>query len=322
MKEKILILGVSSFAGFSFYNYVKNKNYKLFGTYNKNLNIGKPYYDKIILKKNNFENNQKKFLDWIKKIKPQYIVDFASICMVNESWKYSKEYFAINFYSKIGILNFIAKKKFLKKFIYISTPEVFGNTTKLLTENLYKFKPSTPYALSKLAMEKYLTSLNSNKKFIITRFSNFYGPCQPNYRLIPKVILTILNKKKFVIDGDGSSKRNYIYTDDFCNGILKIIKTKSNKNIYHFSGDDFYSVKEIIKKICDIMNINFNNFIRFSKERKGKDKIYKLNSTKTRKNLSWKTKFDLGLGIKNTINFIEKNKKLINKRPNKFKINI
>ncbi len=90
--------------------------------------------------------------------------------MVNESWKYSKKYFAINFYSKIKILNYIAKKKFLKKFIYISTPEVFGNTTKILNENLCNFKPSTPYALSKLALEKYLLSLNCGKKFIITRF--------------------------------------------------------------------------------------------------------------------------------------------------------
>ena len=321
MKEKILILGVSSFAGFSFYNYLKNKNYKLYGTFNKNLNIGKLNYDKIVLKRINFENNQKKFLNWIKILKPNYIIDFASICMVNESWKYSKKYFAINFYSKIKILNYIAKKKFLKKFIYISTPEVFGNTTKILNENLCNFKPSTPYALSKLALEKYLLSLNCGKKFIITRFSNFYGPYQPNYRLIPKVILTILNKKKITIDGDGLSKRNYIYADDFCSGIFKIIKSKSNKNIYHFSGDDFYSVNQIIKKICDIMNINFDHFIRFSKERKGKDKIYKLNSIKTRRNLSWKTKFDLDSGIKNTINFIEKNKKLINKRPYKFNIN-
>ena len=70
MKEKILILGVSSFAGFSFYNYLKNKNYKLYGTFNKNLNIGKLNYDKIVLKRINFENNQKKFLNWIKILKP------------------------------------------------------------------------------------------------------------------------------------------------------------------------------------------------------------------------------------------------------------
>ena len=321
MKKKILLLGVSSFAGYSFYNYLKKKNFKIYGTYNNKINIGEFDTSKIVLKKINLEKNQKNLLVWVKKIQPHYIVDFASICMVNESWMYPKKYFLLNFYSKIELLKFISTKNFLKKFIYISTPEVFGDTQKSLNENLFKFKPSTPYASSKLAIENYILNLNFHKKFILTRFSNFYGPYQPNYRLIPKIILSILDNKKFTIDGDGSSKRNYIYSDDFCRGILKVINTKKNKNIYHFSGDDFYSVKEIVKKICKIMKINFNTFVNFAKDRKGKDKIYKLKSKQTRDNLAWKTQFNIDLGIKNMINFIEKNRKLINKRPIKFKIN-
>ena len=321
MKKKILLLGVSSFAGYSFYNYLKKKNFKIYGTYNNKINIGEFDTSKIVLKKINLEKNQKNLLVWVKKIQPHYIVDFASICMVNESWMYPKKYFLVNFYSKIELLKFISTKNFLKKFIYISTPEVFGDTQKSLNENLFEFKPSTPYASSKLAIENYILNLNFHKKFILTRFSNFYGPYQPNYRLIPKIILSILDNKKFTIDGDGSSKRNYIYSDDFCRGILKVINTKKNKNIYHFSGDDFYSVKEIVKKICKIMKINFNTFVNFAKDRKGKDKIYKLKSKQTRDNLAWKTQFNIDLGIKNMINFIEKNRKLINKRPIKFKIN-
>jgi len=158
------------------------------------------------------------------------------------------------------------------------------------------------------------------KKFILARFSNFYGPYQPNYRLIPKIILSILDNKIFKIHGDGLSKRNYIYVDDFCEGILKVIRTKKVKNIYHFSGNNFYSVKDVVNKVCRIMKVNFYTLVKFTKDRKGKDKIYKLNSTETRNSLAWKTKFDIDLGIKNTINFIQKNRKLINIRPKKFKI--
>jgi len=319
-KKKILILGVSSFAGFSFYQYIKNKNFKIYGTYNRKKNIGKFTADNIILKKANFEANQINLLKWIKKIQPQYIIDFASICMVNESWKYPSKYFLINFYSKIKLLKFLSDQKFLKKFIYISSPEVFGDTKKKLEEKLFEFKPSTPYASSKLSLENYLSNLNTKKKFIISRFSNFYGPYQPNYRLIPKTILSILANEKITIHGNGLSKRNYIFVDDFCEGILKILKTKKNNDIYHFSGDDFYTVKEIVDKICKIMNVKFNDFVIFVKDRKGKDKIYNLKSFKTRKLLKWKTETNLDMGLKKIINFIEKNKKMINKRPAKFKI--
>ena len=312
-KKKILILGVSSFAGFSFYQYIKNKNFKIYGTYNRKKNIGKFTADNIILKKANFEANQINLLKWIKKIQPQYIIDFASICMVNESWKYPSKYFLINFYSKIKLLKFLSDQKFLKKFIYISSPEVFGDTKKKLEEKLFEFKPSTPYASSKLSLENYLSNLNTKKKFIISRFSNFYGPYQPNYRLIPKTILSILANEKITIHGNGLSKRNYIFVDDFCEGILKILKTKKNNDIYHFSGDDFYTVKEIVDKICKIMNVKFNDFVIFVKDRKGKDKIYILNCKKTMEALKWKPKINLITSLRNIEKFYKKN---INKLKN------
>ncbi len=320
LKQKVLILGVSSFAGYSFYNYIKSKKFKVYGTYNKNINIGHINKSKIKLSKIDLEKDNNKLILLVKKIKPEFIIDFASICMVNESWQNPKKYFKINFLSKINLCKFVSDKKFLKKYIYISTPEVFGSTNKYLSEDLFEYKPSTPYASSKLAAENIIKNFNNKNKFVIARFSNFYGPYQPNYRLIPNVILSILNKKNFIIQGKGSSKRNFIFSDDFCEGILKVILKKNHRFIYHFSGEEFYSVKQIVMKISTLMGKKFSELVKYSKDRKGKDKIYKLKSFKTKKNLNWRPKINIDDGIKKIINYIEKNKIIVDKRPNNFKL--
>ena len=110
--------------------------------------------------------------------------------MVNESWDAPNNYLKINVNSKINFLKNLNKFNFLKKFIYVSTPEVFGSVNKPVRENSQTFNPSTPYAISKLTIEKYLIAYNeeSGNKIIISRFSNFYGRGQLEHRLIPKVI--------------------------------------------------------------------------------------------------------------------------------------
>ena len=90
----------------------------------------------------------------IKKLKPEVIIDFASICMVNESWKNSNIYFQINVLSKIKMIEYLSSTKFLKKkYIYISTPEIFGSSKKYIEEKSKTFSPQTPYATSKLSFE-------------------------------------------------------------------------------------------------------------------------------------------------------------------------
>ena len=152
--------------------------------------------------------------------------------MVDESWENPERYTLINALSKIHILECIKNEKFLEKYIYISTPEILA--LKHSIDELNKdYNPSTPYALTKLSCELYLKNLHQNYNFksIITRFSNFYGPGQTYYRLIPKLILSIYKNKKFPLQGNGKSKRNFIFTDDFCDGIYKVLKKGGRKNI-------------------------------------------------------------------------------------------
>jgi len=316
MKKKILILGSSSFSGASFVNFLLNKKkYLVFGTYRrKKIKQYLPY---------NYNQNLKLFkefqVDFLKKpktiikiissLKPDYIVDFASICMVNESWKNPEVYFKTNVLFKAEILKYLSTIKFLKKYIYISTPEVFGSSDNFINEKNTAFNPSTPYATSKLAAEMLLKNYFNFYKLpsIITRFSNFYGPGQPLYRLIPKIITCIDNGKKFPIEGNGKSKRNFIFSYDFCNGIYKTLKHGSIGKIYHFSGNKFYSVLDVVKTVCDLKSFKLNKLIKKTTGRTGQDLLYKLGSFGTQKTLKWKPVYSLKKGLNEVINYHKKN---------------
>jgi len=315
MKKKILILGISSFAGYTFAKYMLKKKYYVYGTYNSNIKIFSDIKKNKNLKlfKINLEKNYSRLFQVAKKINPFYIVDFSSICMVNESWSYPEKYLKINCISKLELIKNINLIKNLKKFLYISTPEVFGKTKKNLTENFKLFNPSTPYASTKLLIENLIRNYQSsnNKKFIIARFSNFYGPGQPLYRLIPKLIISIKKKIKFTIHGNGLSKRNFIFSDDFCNGIFMVLKKVTTGKSYHFSSETLYTVKQVVCKVCRLMNVDFNATINFGSDRIGKDDMYKLDCRKTKKELNWKCKTSLEKGIVQTIRHIEKNYKFL-----------
>ncbi len=309
--KKILILGISSFSGASVASYLFNQKFKIIGTYNSSKKINYLLYKGkgIKIHKINLLKDEKKLLKLIFKVKPEIILDYASICMVNESWNYQQRYYKINVESRLSIIKNFNKMRFLKKYIYVSTPEVFGNKKNKLKENYNNFLPSTPYAVSKLMTELNFRNAFNSKKFpiIISRFSNFYGPGQELYRLIPKIIMSIKKNIKFPLQGKGNSKRNFIFSEDFCEAILKVIKNGKIGEIYHFSGDKFVSIKYIIKIICKMLNKNYNYLIKKAKDRVGKDEIYKLDSSFTKKKLKWTTHTTLHDGIKETILFYEKN---------------
>nr|ACA21553.1 NAD-dependant epimerase and dehydratase [Candidatus Pelagibacter ubique] len=325
MKKKVLILGISSFAGSTFVRHILNKDYLVYGTYFSNKIIFSDIKKKKNLKlfKINLEKDKDGLFNIAKKIKPSLIIDFSSICMVNESWLYPEKYTYVNCISKLSLIRKISLIKNLKKFIYVSTPEVFGNTNQPLKESLQIFNPSTPYATTKLFIENLIHNYQpaKNKKFIIARFSNFYGPRQPSYRLIPKLILSIKKNIRFPIHGDGKSKRNYIYSDDFSEALLKIIKKGVTGKTYHFSSEKLYSVYQIVHEICKQMNVDINTVVRFENDRSGKDYVYKLNSLRTQNELGWKAKVSLKVGISKVIEYMNLNFHKIKNIKLNFKIN-
>lgn len=320
--EKILILGVGSFAGSSFVDFLLKKKFKITGI-NRTLKKNEYFlpFKKSANKKNlilhqiniNKKKDLEKLLNIIKKNKFSYIVDFLGQGMVSQSWKKPQDWIETNILNKIKIIDFIIKNKIhIKRYIKISTPEVYGNNKNNLKEN-NNFNPSTPYALTHSTIDTFLRIYFREYKFpyVIGRFSNFYGDHQQLYRIIPKTILCILKKQRLKLQGDGLSKRNFLYKTDFCKGIYCLLKKSKINNTYHFSGNELITIKELVLKICKILNYDYKKLILHTKERKSLDKIYKLNNMKAKRDLGWKIDTPLEIGLKNTISYLYKNYSLI-----------
>ena len=251
----------------------------------------------------------KKIVNLVKKFKPNYIINFSSQSMVNESWKYPQDWFLTNSYSVPSLYGFLNKLKFNFRLVHISTPEIYGSTKGLISEN-EKFSPTTPYAISRLNADFFLKSLNKEFKFdfVGTRAANIYGEHQDLYRIIPRTIYSIINKKKLSLHGGGRSVRAFIHIDDVCDATYKIMNKKNNSGeFYHISSKNYISIRNLIKMICKIYNYNFSDLVVNSKDRVGKDKYYKLKISKIEK-IGWKSKISLHKGIKRTGDWLIKNK--------------
>ena len=176
--------------------------------------------------------------------------------------------------------------------------------------------------MSHSSIETYLKLLKKEYNFpvIISRFANFYGPYQRLYRVIPLAIHKAFCKEKFYLHGGGKSRRSFIYSEDFCRGIYKMILKGKIGEFYQFSSKEYFSIKEVIEKIYLKFKLDPKNYIVNVKDRPGKDKDYKINDNDTRDKLKWKNEFNLNSGIDYVINWYLENNKKFNKKDTKFSI--
>lgn len=312
---KVLVLGSNSFAGAVFVNEALNRNFKVLGVSrsDEKLNIFLPYkfnknYENFRFEKIHIVEQFETLIRLIANFKPEYIVDFAGQGMVAESWNEPELWFMTNFVSKARLHDFLRQQSYIKKYIRVSTPEVYGSTEKKIKES-FLYNPSTPYAVSHAAIDLSLMSFFKNYSFpvVLTRFSNFYGPGQQLYRIIPKTILAALTKTRLQLHGGGTSIRSFIYGVDVAKGLLLAIDKAKPGEIYHFSDTQFITIYDLIVKIAKKLNVDANSIIEVKSDRPGKDKAYLMDATKASSHLGWKPQFNLDTGLDQTIDWIKTN---------------
>ena len=326
VKKKIfLVIGSNSFSGSHFVNYLLSKGHKTIGVsrskkikdlflpFKNNKNFKKFTFEPLNL---NLEKDNDKIILLIKKYKINYVVNFAAQAMVAESWLYPCDYYKTNILSLVNLTNKLVKNKLIKKFIHVSTPEVYGNISGITKENT-SYNPSTPYAISRSSFDMHLMALNKNYNFpvVFTRAANVYGPHQQLYRIVPKSIICALNKKKIELHGGGKSMRSFIYITDVAEATYKIAIKSKPGNIYHISSKNLISIKNLVEKVFKLNGLKVKKFIKIVAERPGKDKYYTLNSNKLIKEHKWKPKVSLTEGLFKTQEWINTNLKKINKLP-------
>ena len=240
--------------------------------------------------------------------KSDAIINFAAESFVDRSISNAKPFLDSNVIGVFTILEII--KKLSKRFIHISTDEVFGSLNEGTANELSRYNPSSPYAATKASAEMLVNSyhITYDCDVVITRCTNNYGPRQFPEKLIPKVILLANKNKKIPVYGNGKNLRDWLYVDDHCDAILSILEKGKSGKSYNISSNNEVDNLTIIEKILKIMGKS-NDLIEFVEDRPGHDYRYSLNSQKLQTELGWKPKVNFDDGLKNTIEWYLSNLK-------------
>ena len=330
--KRFFVIGSNSFSGSHFVKGLLEKGFQVRGISRSSepSKVFLPYYwkdKKLFQYKESCENfifrsfdlnkDKQKIIDLIDEFEPQYIVNFAAQGMVAESWNDPVHWYRTNILSQVALHDELRKRKFLKKYVHITTPEVYGSTDKGWMKESFNFAPSTPYAVSRAACDLHLMSFYKAYDFpvVFTRAANVYGPGQQLYRIIPRTLLSVLTKKKMNLHGGGRSERSFIFIEDVVDATIKLSLDAEPGSSWHISTRESISIKSLVEKICEITNTSFEEIVNVSEERLGKDLNYLLDSSKLRSRFKWVESNSLDEGILLTLNWIETNLKMLKKLP-------
>jgi dTDP-glucose 4,6-dehydratase len=234
--------------------------------------------------------------------KPRFIFDFAGQGMVAESWTYPEQWLQTNLIAKTKLIEFLRNKSWLNRYIRASTPEVYGSHDDKILETS-NYAPTTPYAITHASIDMTLSAYHARYGFpsVIGRFSNFYGPGQQLYRIIPRTILSASRGMKLPLHGGGLSERSFIFSDDLNAALLALAEQGINGQVYNFSSEELISIRSLVELIIESLGLRFDECVDLVGERPSKDQRYLMDSKKALENLSWEAKVSLETGLQETI---------------------
>ena len=318
----VLVVGSNSFSGASFVDYLLEQGQKVIGTSRsaEPIDAMLPYkwrdHQNFAFHQLDLNKDLSRIIELIDDQQPEYVINFAAQSMVGESWKNPEDWFMTNAVSTIKLHDALRKLAFLKRYVHISTPEVYGSCEGFVKED-FPFNPSTPYAVSRAAADMSLRTFRATYNFpvVTTRAANVYGPGQQLYRIIPRTILFILLGKRLELHGGGESTRSFIHMRDVSNATWKIAQNGINGATYHISTNEVISIRDLVAKICNKLGARFEDHVQIVGERLGKDSAYHLDSTKVRTELGWADKVTLDEGIDECIAWVKKNLETLRNEP-------
>jgi dTDP-glucose 4,6-dehydratase len=307
---KILVTGGAGFIGTNFCN-TKIENHEIV--------IVDALTYASINSKNFIENNNQNFyktdirsrhdLDKIFELhKIDVVINFAAETHVDNSIKNPEPFLTTNI---IGVANLLecSLKNNVKKFIQISTDEVYGSYSEGFANENSSFNPSSPYSASKAAAEllikSYVTTYGLDTNII--RLSNNYGPYQHEEKLIPYALKCIAKGKKIGIYGNGSNIREWIYVEDAISGIISVLLNGKQNQIYNISSGHFRDNIQVIRSILQYFNLDDSHY-EFVPDRKGHDFRYALDNSKIRTEIGWEVSQSFEEGLEKTIKWYLENK--------------
>ena len=188
-----------------------------------------------------------------------------------------------------------------RRFVQISTDEVYGDIPHGSVTEEAPLRPRSPYAASKAAADllvmAYYTTFGT--PVVITRGSNTYGPNQYPEKLIPLFITNAIDGEPLPLYGDGLQVRDWLHVDDHADAVAFVLEHGEVGSVYNVSAEQEYTNLELTRHVLDLLDRPVE-LIRHVQDRPGHDRRYSVESSRLR-GLGWQPRWDLDAGLAQTV---------------------
>jgi dTDP-glucose 4,6-dehydratase len=244
------------------------------------------------------------------------VVNFAAESHVDRSIYGPSEFIQTNIMGTFTLLE-AARKAWGSRedalFHHVSTDEVFGSLgeSDSFHENT-PYDPRSPYSASKAASDHLVSAYFHTYRLPVTisNCSNNYGPYHFPEKLIPLMILNMLEEKPLPVYGDGRNVRDWLFVEDHCRGIHAILKKGRRGETYNIGGENEWTNIELVSLLCEKMAEKrgkprdyYKKLIIHVKDRPGHDRRYAINCEKIKKELGWKRSVTFEEGLDRTLDW-------------------
>lgn len=259
------------------------------------------------------------------------VINFAAESHVDRSISGPGEFIQTNVVGTFGLLEatrtywgeLAADKKSAFRFLHVSTDEVYGSLS--LTDPAFtetnRYEPNSPYSASKAASDFLVRAYHHTYGLpvLTTNCSNNYGPYHFPEKLIPLIIHNALAGKPLPIYGDGQQIRDWLYVEDHCHAICRVLEAGQLGETYNVGGWNEKANIDVVHILCDLLDelspradaISYKTQITFVTDRPGHDRRYAIDARKLERELGWKPKETFETGIRKTVQWYLQNQQWV-----------
>lgn len=263
----------------------------------------------------------------LEKYQPEAIVNFAAETHVDRSIDGPDDFIHTNILGTFNLLesarhywrSLSEERQTQFRFLHVSTDEVFGtlNPDDPAFSETTSYAPNSPYSASKASSDHLVRSYfhTYGLPTLITNCSNNYGPYQFPEKLIPLMILNALEGKPLPVYGDGLNIRDWLFVEDHCKAIERVIQAGRPGETYNVGGGAEKTNIWLVKQICQILDelkpdsphVPHESLITYVKDRPGHDRRYAIDFRKIQSELGWTPEENLASGLRKTIEWYLQN---------------
>ncbi len=258
--------------------------------------------------------------------RPQAVVNFAAESHVDRSIDGPGEFVTTNVVGTFRLLEAVRgywseldePERSAFRFLHVSTDEVYGSlgAEGLFTETT-PYAPNSPYSASKAASDHFVRAYHHTYGLpvLTTNCSNNYGPYQFPEKLIPLMILNAVEGKPLPVYGDGQNVRDWLFVEDHCRAIRRVLEAGVPGEVYNIGGDCERTNLQVVHAICEtvdrlnpgLSHAPCSSLITFVKDRPGHDRRYAIDATKIKQQLGWRPQQDFESGLELTVRWYLEN---------------